>query len=109
MEMLDKGWATPEDIDKAVKLSLGIRLPIIGVVQSSDFNGLDLLCDIFRGIGKDCSFFVKMVEKGCLGVKTSKGLYDYGGRSEMDIIKKRDKLLFQMLDYLKEINAFEPI
>ena len=26
-EMLEKGWATPEEIDLAIKLTLGIRLP----------------------------------------------------------------------------------
>jgi hypothetical protein len=49
------------------------------------------------------------VEQGRLGFKTSKGIYDYGGRSESDILKKRDMLFIKMLDYLKEINAFEPV
>jgi len=31
-EMLEKGWATPAEIDLAIKLSLGIRLPVVGVV-----------------------------------------------------------------------------
>jgi 3-hydroxybutyryl-CoA dehydrogenase len=108
-EMLEEGWASPEDIDRAVKLSLGIRLPIVGVVQTADFNGLDLVCDIFRSIGKESAFFEKLVEQGRLGVKASKGIYDYGGRSESDILKKRDMLFIKMLDYLKEINAFEPV
>ena len=41
-EMLEQGWAKPEDIDVAVKTSLGIRLPVVGVVQTVDFTGLDL-------------------------------------------------------------------
>ena len=48
-EMLEKEWATPEQIDLAVKTSLGIRLPIVGVVQSVDFTGLDLVADVMRG------------------------------------------------------------
>ena len=45
-ELLENGWATPEDIDLAVKTSLGIRLPIVGVVQTIDFTGLDLVYDM---------------------------------------------------------------
>jgi len=109
MEMLENGWANPEDIDRAVKLSLGIRLPIVGVVQTADFNGLDTICEIFRGIGKESVFLEELVKQGYLGAKTSKGIYDYGGRSEAEILKKRDMLFLKMLDYMKEINAFDPV
>ena len=49
------------------------------------------------------------MEQGRLGVKTSKGIYDYGGQSESEVLKKRDMFFIKMLDYLKEINAFEPV
>ncbi|MEM3561673.1 MAG: 3-hydroxyacyl-CoA dehydrogenase family protein [Candidatus Jordarchaeaceae archaeon] len=109
LEMLEKGWASPMEIDLAVKSSLGIRLPIVGVVQTYDFTGLDLVLDIMKSYGVSHPLFEEKVKKGHLGVKTSKGLYDYGGRSEEEILKKRDRLYLKMLDYLEKINAFEPI
>jgi 3-hydroxybutyryl-CoA dehydrogenase len=109
MEMLDNGWASPEDIDLAVKYSLGIRLPILGVVQTADFTGLDLVSQIFKSIGKRSPFFDEKVRQGHFGVKTSKGIYDYRGRSESEILKKRDGLFLKMIDFLKEIDAFEPV
>jgi 3-hydroxybutyryl-CoA dehydrogenase len=108
-EMLDKGWATPEEIDLAVKSSLGIRLPIVGVVQTYDFTGLDLVLDIWKSYGLNPPFFEEKVKKGQLGAKTSKGIYDYGGRSEEEILKKRDRLYLKMLDYLESLGAFEPV
>jgi 3-hydroxybutyryl-CoA dehydrogenase len=108
-EMLDNGWATPEDIDLAIKHTLGIRLPITGIVQALDFTGLDLMNDIMSSLGVKCSFLEEKVKRGEYGVKTSKGMYDYGNRNEIEILKKRDRLLFKMLDHLKEINAFEPV
>jgi 3-hydroxyacyl-CoA dehydrogenase len=39
--LLDNQIATPEQIDEAVKYSIGFRIPIIGVVQRYDFTGLD--------------------------------------------------------------------
>lgn len=49
------------------------------------------------------------VKQGQLGAKTSKGIYDYGGRSEAEILKKRDKQYLKVLDYLEKIKAFEPV
>jgi 3-hydroxybutyryl-CoA dehydrogenase len=108
-EMLEKGWATAEEIDLAVKSSLGIRLPVVGVVQTSDFTGLDLIYDIMKGRGSVSPLVKEMVDMGHLGVKTSKGLYDYGGRSDVEILKKRDRRYLKLLDYLEKIKAFEPI
>jgi 3-hydroxybutyryl-CoA dehydrogenase len=108
-EMIEQGLVEPEEIDRAIKHSLGIRLPIIGVVQTFDFQGLDMLFDTMKNYGKIYSFVEEKVKKGRLGVKTSKGIYDYGGRSESEILKKRDILFLKMLDHLKKINAFEPV
>ncbi|OGP92725.1 MAG: hypothetical protein A2Z19_02105 [Deltaproteobacteria bacterium RBG_16_54_18] len=108
-EMLEKAWATPEQIDLAVKTSLGIRLPIVGVVQSVDFTGLDVAADIMRGYGAVSPVVAEKVEQGHLGAKTSKGLYDYGGRSEEEILTKRDRQYLKMLEHLERIRAFDPI
>jgi 3-hydroxybutyryl-CoA dehydrogenase len=108
-EMLEKGVATPEEIDLAVKLTLGIRLPVVGVVQTSDFAGLDLMYDIMKQQDRLSPLIKEKVKKGHLGAKTSKGIYDYGGRSENEILKKRDERYLKTLEHLERISAFEPI
>lgn len=108
-EMLENEWATPEQIDLAVKASLGIRLPIVGVVQSADFTGLDLLADIMRGQGRLVPMVEEKVKQGQLGAKTSKGIYDYGGRIEEEILIKRDRQYLKMLEHLEKIQAFDPV
>lgn len=109
LEMIEEGLARPEEIDRAVKLSLGIRLPIVGVVQSLDFNGLDMILHAMKHSGKVCSLVEEKVAQGHLGVKTSKGIYDYEGRVEAEILRKRDELYLKMLEYLREIHAFDPV
>lgn len=108
-DLMGSGLASLEDIDRAVKYSLGIRLPIVGVVQTLDFTGLDLVIDLLKSYGLSNSLIEEKVEKGQLGAKTSSGLYDYGSRSESEILDKRDKLYLRMLECLKEIKAFDPI
>ena len=95
LEMIEQGLVAPEEIDRAVKLSLGIRLPVVGVVQTLDFQGLDMLLDTMRNYGKIYSFVEEKVKKGHLGVKTSQGIYDYQGRSETEILRKRDEPLLE--------------
>lgn len=109
LEMLEKGWASPEEIDLAVKTSLGIRLPVVGVAQSLDFTGLQLVRDIERAAGRQSQFLEAKVSQGHLGASTSRGIYDYGGRSEQEILQKRDRLYLQMLRHLETIGAFDPI
>ncbi len=108
-DLLGSGLVEPGDIDRAVKYSLGIRLPVVGVVQSMDFNGLDLALDIGKSYGLSLPVLEEKVEKGHLGVKTSKGFYDYGGRSEWEILEKRDRMLIRMLSCLQEMKAFDPV
>jgi 3-hydroxyacyl-CoA dehydrogenase len=68
-----------------------------------------LISHIFKSIGKESPFLNEMVRQGHFGVKTSKGMYDYGGRSESEILRKRDGLFLKMIDFLKDIDAFEPV
>ena len=51
IEIVSNGWASPEQVDLAVKSSIGIRMPIIGVIQSLDFTGLGLVHDINKSLG----------------------------------------------------------
>jgi 3-hydroxybutyryl-CoA dehydrogenase len=109
-DMLEKNLAEPEDIDLAVKTSLGIRLPIVGVVQTMDFTGLGLIADINREFGLNPPAVIQeKVDKGLLGVSASKGFYDYGGRTEEEILKKRDEMYLEILAHLESIKAFEQV
>ena len=108
-EMLINGYAAPEDIDRAVKASLGIRLPIVGVVQSLDFTGLDVVHDIMKSKGITLPLIADRVARGELGAKTSRGFYDYQGRSEEEILAKRDALYLKMLEHIKKIRAFDAV
>ena len=109
MDMVQEGLVEPEEIDDAIKATLGIRLPIVGVMQTFDFQGLDMLLAYQKNVGKVYAFVEERVNAGRCGAKAGAGIYDYQGRSEAEILKKRDELYLKMIDYLNEIGAFEPV
>ncbi|MFX1409773.1 MAG: 3-hydroxyacyl-CoA dehydrogenase family protein [Promethearchaeota archaeon] len=110
-EMLQKGWATAEEIDLAIKTVLGVRLPIQGIIQSQDFTGLDLVLDKQKEFNTNERYpqIEELVKQGDLGVKSGKGFYDYGNRSEIEILQKRDMLCIEMLETLEKLKAFKPL
>lgn len=110
-EMLQRGWATPEQIDHAVKTVLGVRLPVQGIVQSQDFTGLDLILDKQKEFGTNKRYpqVQELVKQGNLGVKSGKGFYNYGERTELEVLRKRDELCLKMLDYLEQLRLFDPL
>jgi 3-hydroxybutyryl-CoA dehydrogenase len=108
-EALEKGWATPAEIDLALKSVMAIRLPVVGAVQRLDFTGLDLVVDISRGYGITNRIAEEMVNRGDLGAKSGKGFYDYGGRGEAEILKARDIRYLKMLEFLENNDLFKPV
>jgi len=107
--LLLKGIATPEEIDLAVKTSFSLRLPVVGVVQNLDFVGLDVISDVLNNMGLELSIIKDKVDQGHYGIKTSKGLFDYSGRSEEEILRKKDEKYLKILKFLEELDVFEPL
>jgi enoyl-CoA hydratase/3-hydroxyacyl-CoA dehydrogenase len=80
-ELIRNDVATPEDIDKTLKL--GFNMPI-GVLELADTLGIDLILSKLKAIEARYGVFFKpsplleqMVKKGELGTKTGKGFYTY--------------------------------
>ena len=108
--LLDQGYASPEDIDMAVKASFGLRMPILGTVKYMDFAGLDLIQKIrsnqtYKAPPQSTRSRTvdQLVSQGKLGVKTGSGYYQYGGRSTEEIMKERDIKLIRLREFLKEM------
>ena len=105
--LLLQNIANPQEIDVAVKTTLGIRLPIVGVVQNLDFVGLDVISDFLKNMGLELSIIKECTEKGFLGIKTSQGIFDYGKRSEHVILKQHDEICLKNLEYFEKNIGFD--
>jgi len=110
LHLLENGYATAEDIDEATKASFGLRIPLLGLVQSMDFGGLDSLQRILRNRAylppevRDRSEIIdSLVAQGRLGVKNGKGFYDYGGKSAVELMRDRDIRLIKLKKLLQDL------
>jgi len=80
--LLQEGVATPEDIDKAMKL--GTNMPM-GPFELADYTGLDIGLDVMEVLHRETGdpkfrpspLLRKYVRAGRLGRKTGRGVYEY--------------------------------
>jgi 3-hydroxybutyryl-CoA dehydrogenase len=106
--MLEEGLATAEDIDMAVKLTLGLRLPILGPLEIVDLGGVDTflyaysyLYDTLGERFKLPQLLRRKVESNELGIKTGKGFYEYTKEQIEAKIRRRDQWLIEQLKKLQ--------
>ena len=99
--------------DRAIKGSFGLRLGVIGVLQTMDMAGLDLMYKgtkyLYPHIDRSLEPQQVLRDKvlaGDLGAKTGKGFFTYDEAAESDgkesKLKNRDKQLLKIIQLLKE-------
>jgi 3-hydroxybutyryl-CoA dehydrogenase len=105
--LLETGAASAEDLDLAVKASLGFRLASLGPLLVRDLAGLGVTYRIEEWLLKEIDSSTEVnkmlkdkVARGELGVKTGKGFFEYTPESVEVIIRERDR---QFVRRLKEL------
>jgi 3-hydroxybutyryl-CoA dehydrogenase len=82
MSIVGMGVATPQDVDKTMKLGFAHRM---GPCETADLTGIDVLMNAMKAIYNETQderywppeLMQRMVAAGLLGRKTGKGFYDY--------------------------------
>lgn len=104
-----QGYASPEDIDKAIVSTFGPRYTFEGPFALSDFAGID----VYERLGTllppelnsntDCPEILKeKIAAGKLGVKTSEGFYKYTDSAKAHHL--RDTKIMKMLQAINQVN-----
>jgi 3-hydroxyacyl-CoA dehydrogenase len=104
MRMLDENLASPSDIDKVVRLTVGLRYPMLGPFQIADLGGLDVFLQALEYLAQrlgerftPSARLARYVANGLLGVKSGRGFYAYQQVAISEIVKRRNKALLEIL------------
>jgi 3-hydroxybutyryl-CoA dehydrogenase len=108
IEIVGRGIASAEDVDKVAKMTFGLRLPVVGPLENMDLVGLDLVETIHKYMLADLAanrapgaLLEKMVRDGKLGMKTNSGFYDWTKRDPAALIEARDRQIVRELKRLR--------
>lgn len=104
-----EGIATPEDMDLIARLSFGLRMPVLGPLETADLGGLDLTLAIQTYLLPELDRSTKptqlvrdKIAKGELGAKAGKGFYDWSPGRLAKTIQQRDEALLEMLKWFRD-------
>jgi 3-hydroxybutyryl-CoA dehydrogenase len=103
-DLVDRGVASIEDIDAAIRGSAGFRLAALGPLRISDFGGLDIHTTVFRNLAPEISASTevppavqRIVNAGHYGFKTGEGFYSYSAEEAEAVRSERDRRFLQLL------------
>ncbi len=107
ISIVDQGIADAATVDEVIKNGFGIRLPVLGPLETADMVGLDLTLQIHDYIlqhldrsTQPASILKEKVGKGDLGFKTGVGFQEWTQES-IDSCRKR--LLNHLIDWTKRM------
>jgi 3-hydroxybutyryl-CoA dehydrogenase len=104
--LIDRGYATPEEIDQVVKYGFGRRYTTLGPVEAMDLGGLDVVMNVqeylFPNLNSNHELSNCLTEKvraKKVGAKCGEGFYNWENAKLQDILKLRDE---ELIDQLKK-------
>lgn len=108
-DLIERGVASAEDIDRAIQGSMGLRLAAMGPFQVLDFAGLEVSCKVYENLAPDLRADAElpasiraMLAKGHFGVKTGQGFYSYTPESIQKKQSRRDRLFLALAKLMVE-------
>ncbi len=106
LSLLEAGVAEPEDLDRAVRGSFGLRLAAVGPLETADLGGLELwlkgmayLYPHLSNATEPQGILQDKVARGHTGAKGGTGFFAYGDGG-LEAEKRRDALLLRLVKIL---------
>jgi 3-hydroxybutyryl-CoA dehydrogenase len=104
--IIDEGICDPATVDEVIRTGFGLRLPVLGPVETADMAGLDLALAIHNYILKylnadptPSTTLQANVEVGKLGFKTGSGFLEW---TESEMAESRQRLANYLVRVLIE-------
>jgi 3-hydroxybutyryl-CoA dehydrogenase len=112
--LINDGVCSPEGIDKVVKNSFGLRLPVLGPIENADLIGLDLTLDIHNVIlaslnndTQPADVLKNKVSVGELGMKSGQGFIHWQETQSQRVKEDLNKYLLSVQQKKEKQNEKE--
>ncbi|HWB02875.1 MAG TPA: 3-hydroxyacyl-CoA dehydrogenase NAD-binding domain-containing protein [Verrucomicrobiales bacterium] len=109
LALVDAGVCTPEDIDRVVKGTFALRLPVLGPMENMDLVGLGLVESVERYLfphlatnAAPSESLTKRLRAGSSGMKAGRGFYDWSLRDPSALSALRDRQIVRQLQFLQD-------
>ena len=103
LHLVEEGVASAEAVDEIVKWGVGYKLAAIPPLQLLDVAGLDIYNSVAGYLNASLSTeqgvssaITERVERGDLGIKTGRGLFDYGPDEIPELMQRRMRTLLDV-------------
>lgn len=109
LHIVEQGIASPEDVDLAVELGLGLRWAAVGPFRVADLAGLgtfravaESLYPHLSGAAAPQRILEDKISRGETGARSGRGFHDYPPGAHEALIRRRDALLLALRRLLAE-------
>jgi len=108
-DLVERGVASREDIDAAIRGSLGFRLAVSGPLAICDFGGLDIWSTVYKELAPALrndavvpESIQKLVDAGHYGTRTGRGIHDYDPKTLDNVSAQRDAAMLQLAQLVSQ-------
>ncbi len=108
IQLVERGIASAEDVDKVVRHSFGLRLAFLGPLATADLAGLDLTYQVHQDLlgDLDCSpepspMLADKCRSGQLGAKAGQGFHAWTPEGLAKFLAQRDEVLLRILQVVQ--------
>lgn len=112
LSLLEDGVVSEEDLEDAIFAGPGFRFSSSGLLKIMDFGGLDVWAIVLEQLQSKIESEVRAfpslrnkVSVGNLGVKSSKGYFEYPGKGLDEYVIERDRSLIQQLKTFEKLKG----
>ncbi len=108
-DLLERGVASAEEIDAAIRFSMGFRLAAIGPLAVNDFAGLDVTGRVYENLITDLRsdtelpvVIRQLIDNSQFGTKTGSGIFNYTPQSIAEQQRERDRRYLTLIRLMQE-------
>jgi len=105
ISLVQRGIASPEDVDRVARLTFGLRQPAVGPLENMDLVGLDLVHSVQKYLFADLADDHRPQPLLRKLLKNDRSFHNRSKSAIKRLADRRDRQIVRQLEYLRKIDA----